>query len=617
MSSFTWSSIVPPPAYGSPGDLEARADILIAQAANAVSTMVNTANGVASVTVTPTFPASVSAPAILNPAAPSVTAPIWVAPGVPAAFTSTLDVGDLAVAPFDDNPPTINYGTAPAEFSAALPTAPAVNLNFADPVLSLTLPVAPDLLSISVTPFSGVNLPTFSDTAPVLTAIAPSIREYTPGTMYTSGLLTAAQASLLARITTGGTGLAAGVEAAIWDRGREREAKSYRDGVKSLEQMEALGYVMPPGAYLAGRIQLATERDYQDRGHSREVMIKAAELELDNVKHALTTATQLEGELMTLSNQYEQRLFDSCKYATEAGIAIYNAQVQTFISYTELYKTKVNVYEALIRGEIAKVEVYKAQIDAEQAKAQVNTALVEQYKVKAQVASYSIDIFKAQVAAIQTKAEIEKTKVEIFGEQIRGYSAQVAAYTAGVEAFRAKLEAEGTKQKVYQSQVEAFSARVDASAKQIGARVAGFKALVDAKTGEYDGYKAQVAAETARVQGLVSSSGLVVDTYKATVQGVSSYNEVLTKQWQAVLDQNQRTSEIANSVAKANAELAITTRNIVSDSAKVSAQVFGQLGAAAIGAVNFSSSVSNSTAESYNGSDSFSVSTSYNHNIID
>ena len=613
MSTFSFDSLVNSPPYGSAADLETRADTLIAKATSAVSSIAGAVAGVVSITVTPTFPAAVAAPAITNPAVPAVTAPIWVAPGVPSAFTSTLNVGDLAVTPFDDHPPTINYGTAPADFTVALPTAPGVNLTFADPVLSLTLPTAPDLLSISVAPFSGLNMPVFSDTAPVLTAIAPSIREYTPGSMYTSGLLTAAQASLLARITTGGTGISADVEGAIWDRGREREAKAYREGVKALDQLESLGYAMPPGAYLAGRIQLATERGYQDRGHSREVMIKAAELELDNVKHALTTATQLEGELMTLSNQYEQRLFESCKYATEAGISIYNAQVQTFVAYTELYKTKVNVYEALIRGEIAKVDAYKAQIEAEQIKAQVNTALVEQYKVKAEIAAYSIDIFKAQVAAIQTKAEIEKIKVEIFGEQVRGYSAQVAAYTAGVEAFRAKLEAESTKQKVYQSQVEAFSAKVDASAKQIEARVSGFKALVDAKNGEYEGYKAQVAAETARVQGLVSSSGLLVDTFKASVQGISSYNETLTKQWQATLDQNQRVSEIANSVAKANAELAVTARTISADASKTSAQVLGQMGAAAIGAVNFSSSVSNSASNSYSGSDSFGV--SYNHSI--
>ena len=44
---------------------------------------------------------------------------------------------------------------------------------------------------------------------------------------------------------------------------------------------------LPPGIYLDARLRLATERDAQDRGHSREVMIKAAELQLDSLKNAL------------------------------------------------------------------------------------------------------------------------------------------------------------------------------------------------------------------------------------------------------------------------------------------------------------------------------------------
>ena len=273
MSSFGFGSVSTLPPYGSPEDLESRADILIANAGAAVANMVSTANGIVSVSITPSFPAQVAVPAITNPTPPAITAPVWVAPGVPVAFSGTLDVSDLSVAPFDASPPTINYGTAPALFTGTIPPSPSVNLTFADPVLSLTLPVAPDLLLIAVAPFSGINLPVFSDTAPVLTAVAPSIREYTPGALYASGLLTAAQTSLQTRITSGGSGLSAAVEAAIWDRGREREAKSYADSIKALDQMEALGYALPPGAYLAGRLQLMRERDFQDRGHSREVMI--------------------------------------------------------------------------------------------------------------------------------------------------------------------------------------------------------------------------------------------------------------------------------------------------------------------------------------------------------
>lgn len=596
------------PGVPTPGDMVARADAQMTNAQNYILTLGALTTGLTPPTITPDFPAGGSAPAISIPDMPALDSPVWVAPGIPTAFSGTLNISDLELPAFDAAAPIIDYGTAPAEFTDTLVDAPGINLTFADPTLSVTLPAPPSLLSLNITPFDGMNLPTFDAADPVLTAVAPTIREYTPGAQYTSSLLTALKASLGQRITQGGTGLSPDVENALWNRNREREAKSYRDAVADIDRMEALGYMLPPGIYLDARLKLATERDAQDRGHSREVMIKAAELELDNVKHALTTATQLEGDLINYANAVEQRLFESTKYATEAGISIYNSQVQAFTAMVEAYRAKAQVYESKIRGEVAKVDAYRALIAAEEAKASINRTLVEQYKIQADVALSAIEIYKAELVGIQTKADIEKAKIEVYGEQVKAYVARVNAYTAGVEGFRAKLQAETTKQQVYQSQVEAFSARVNAAAKQIDSRIAAFRGLIDAKNAEWDGYKATVQGEASRVQSLSAVNSAKADIYRSEVTGVSSYNDTLTKQWQAALDQAQRVSEIGVSAAKANAELYMTTRSLALDAAKVGAQVSAQLGAAAINAVNFSSSVA--TSESYGNSFSTSFSSS-------
>jgi hypothetical protein len=194
-----------------------------------------------------------------------------------------------------------------------------------------------------------------------------------------------------------------------------------------------------PASTLDGRIKIQTEADANNRGTSREIMIKQAELEQSNVNHALDASIQLEGQLINYTNQVEQRVFDSCKYATEAGISIYNARVQAYAAFVDAFKARIAVYEATIRGELAKVEAYKAQMEAETAKANINRALVEQYKVQIEAALSNVEIFKARVGAIQAKADIEKAKIEIFGEQVKAYSARVNAYTAGVEGFRATI----------------------------------------------------------------------------------------------------------------------------------------------------------------------------------
>lgn len=550
-------------------------------------------------------------PALEMPAAPAFQTVVWSAPELPVAFSGTVDVEGLMPAPFDELGPTLNFAAAPAPFADVAPSAPGVDLSYVDPTLSVSLPAAPDLLQISVTPFSGLNMPTFSAVEPTLSVVAPSIREYTPGAQYTSGLLTAVQASLLQRISGGGTGLGQQAETAIWERGKEREARSARDALDKIDQMaEGLGYNLPPGVFVDARLRVITETDYAERGHSREVMIESARLELENVKHALTTATSLEGSLISYANQVEQRLFDSVRYATESGIAIYNAQVEAYGRMVEVYRTKVQVYEAQIRAETARVDAYRVQIEAERMKADVNTALVNQYRVQADIALSAIEIYKAQIAGIQAKADIERAKVEIFGEQVRAYSARVNAYTAGVEGFRASIEAERTKQQAFQSRVDAFSAQVNAGAKQIDARIAVLNSQIATKTVEWDGYKATVAGETARVNGLVEGNKALADIYRASVAGQSSFNDTLTKQWEASIERTARSSEIAVSVAKANSDLFISTRALTADAVKMSATVFSQLGAAALNSLNWSNSISESMSSVSSSSYSSSISDS-------
>lgn len=618
VSAFTMDPFTPAVGFlGSPEENMALANSLVGNATLAANQLVTIAGTLVPPTITPEFDETSAAPALEVPEVPEFATVIWEAPNIPAAFTGTVDISGLMPEAFDEDAPTLSFATAPAVFSEAAPDSPAIITSFDDPVLSVSLPAAPDLLSIEVTPFSGITMPTFDAEEPVLTAVAPSIREYTPGAQYTSSLLTALQTSLLAIVEGGGDGIDQDVENAIWDRGREREARSQRDAIDKLDQMEGLGYAFPPGAYLDARVRIITETDYAERGHSREVMIKSAELRLDSVKHALTTAASLEGTLVGYANQVEQRIFESCKYATEAGVAIYNAQVQAFGELTRIYGVKVQVYEAEIRAQLALVETYKTQIEAERLKADVNNALIQQYKVKSEIALSAIEIYKAEIAGIQTKAEIEKTKVMIFGEQVRAYATKVNAYTAGVEGFRASLEAEKTKQQVYQSAVEAYRARVEAGARQIDARISVYEGEIKAKGIEWDGYKATISGESARIQGLVSGNQALADIYKAQVTGYGSLNDTLTKQWQVVSDTNGRRAEVAISAAKANAELYVNSRSLVSDAAKVSATVQAQLGAAALNAVNWSNSLSQSFGQSnsfgLNASMSSGCSTSYNY----
>ena len=580
-----------------------------------VAGMQNAVLGLVAPTINPVFPTGGSAPAVAIPNAPEFEKPTWIAPAMPAVFAEALDLGGLEVQPFDEDAPTLSFGSVPAAPNLTVPEAPPVNFTYEDPQLTVNLPAPPNLLSINVSPFGGINMPTFDAAEPVLNLVAPSIREYTPGKQYTSSLLTKLQSTLLDRISGGGTGLGQAAETGVWERGKEREARGQADAIAQLDEMEGLGFMLPPGAYVDARIKIITETDAAGRGHSREVMVESARLELDNVKHALTTATQLEGQLIDYTNSTEQRIFDATRYATEAGVSIYNAGVQAYAAMVDVYRVKVNVYEARVRAEMAKVDVYRAQIDAEQAKAQVNTALVSQYQAQVTAALSAVDIYRARIAGIQAKADIEKTKVEAFGEQVRAYTAQINGYTAGVEGFRATVQAEQAKQQAYSARVDAYRTEVEASTAQINSRIAAYRARIDVKAAEYDAYKSAIAGESARVDALSKTNGVIADAYRAETGALASYNDVLTKQWQATTEQAQRTAEIGVNTAKANAELYITTRSLALDASKTGATVAAQIGAAAVNALNYSASMSSSDSMSY--SIGYSETNSYSYSQSD
>jgi hypothetical protein len=572
-------------------------------------------------TIDAVFPNTPDAPALLVANPPQMEQIIWELPGLPAAFSGTLSIDNYMPDPFDAQPPTLSFGAAPAPFSEPLPDAPGVNLVYEAPTLSVELPAPPSLLSIQTSRFDGINMPTIDSNVPQLSVVAPSVVQYVPGQLYTSSLLSASQATLERFIVDGGTGLPPAVEEALWNRAREREYRQAADSVADLDRMEVLGYAFPPGMYLNARIKINTELAYNVQTLNREIAIEQAKLEQENLRWAMQNAVQLEGQMISYRNSTEQRAFDSTKYATEAGIAIYNAQVQAYGAFLDAYKTKVAIYDSQVRAELARVEAYKAEIAAEQAKAEINNALVQQYKVAADVALANVDIYKAEIAGIQAKAEIEKLKIEIFGEQVRGYAAKVNAYTAGVEGFRATIAAETSKQEAFKSQVEVYSAQVDAAVKTASARIEEFKGQIMAKTAEWDGYKAAVAAASARAQAIAQINSATADTYRAEASAVASYNDVLTKQWQAAVEQAQRVAEIGVAAAKANAELFVSTRSLALESAKVGAQVSAQIGSAALNSSNWSwsrsyaRSVADSYSNNYSKSDSYSesVSTSYNY----
>lgn len=520
--------------------------------------------------------------------------------GEPSALSTempTIVIDDFTVSvPTSTFPdaPTLSYGTAP--------TIPAIGVVTVPDAPLIPLPAVPTYLSLSAVAFGGIDIHadwlTKLETIPELNLLSPTPYSYALGPQYASALLDALKAKLVERMA-GGTGLSPAAEQAIWDRARSREttvAQANQDEV--MRASEAFGFQLPTGV-LAAQLREAQQGYYDKLSTlSRDVAIKQAELEQENLKQTISQGMELEGKLVDYSYKMEQLTYETAKTYADNAIQVYNAAVEQYKALLGGYQTYASAYKAIIDSELTKVEVYKAQLAGEQTKAQINSNLVQQYKAQVEAGMSQVEIYRAQVGAAQTLVQLEQAKIGAAGEQIRAYVAQINVETSKVEAYKATVQAEATKIEVYKAQTQAYSAKSAAQAEKARAQISWYGALAQAKAAEWDGWKAKVAGETARVQALGTQSNVLVDGYRAGAAAAEAQGNISARMWESNIKQYEAGQLAVIQTAKINGEFAIQTNNARLDAAKTGAQVYAQLTSSAYGMVNASAGVSASSGTS-------------------
>ena len=537
-------------------------------------------------------------------ALPDVPTMPTIAFNTPAGQPTELSLAEptITIDDFTEVPPVLDLPAAPVVSYGAAPTVPAPAAVAVPSAPVIVSPDAPTYLTISTPTMATIDLHPewldYLDTLPTLDLLQPTPFSYSPGPEYASSLLTSLKATLLARMS-GGTGLAPTVEQAIWDRARSRETTTALANEAEINRAaEALGYQLPAGV-LVDQLRGA-QQDYYNKlsSLSRDIAIKQADLEQENLKTAIQQGMELEGRLIDYAYKMEQLAYETAKQYADNAVQIYNAGVDGYKALLSGYQMYAAAYDTIIKGELAKVEVFKGQLQAEQTKAQANQSLVEQYKAEIQAGLSLVEIFKAQVSAAQTLVEIEKVKIESAGEQVKAYVAVINGETAKVEAYKAQVQAQTTLTAAYESTARAFSAKVGAQAEKAKAELSRYTALYQAKSSEWDGYKAKVQTESERIRALGLQSSTLLDGYKAGAAAIEAEAGMHTKVWETQIKDYEAGQQIVLQSAKINNDAAIQTNNARLDAAKTGAQVYAQLTASAYGMTHASASISSSGGQS-------------------
>lgn len=566
---------------------------------------------------TPTAPA--------RPAGMELTIPT--APAEPTlANVTPLALSDAPT--FDATPPAIDLNIArPAPLTRTAPVIPALNAVVIPTSDDPTLPDVPTLLGIAVPVAPLLDLPVFAAVAPD-SPLAPAYIFSFADTAYTSTLLTGLREHLLAWIEGPATGLDPAVEAALWERGRQREEIASRRKIGEVVRTFARsGFTRPPGA-MAIEMGLALQ-DSQNTlvTASREVMIKQADLEQSNRKFAFEQAWKIEEQLVQASSQMAQRALDAAKFAQQVGIDIFREVVQRYSADIRKYGTDAEVFKNLLQAELSKLEIFKSELEAQRLIGTINEQQVAIYRERVSAAKILVEMFQARISASNAQAVVNKTIIEGFAAETNAYGEEHRAKAAEYQAYATEVNAEVSKLGVFTAQATAY----DSQTRGFEATV---KALTAAKTSEVEigqripmelfknrteVFRTIASAEASRVEAVAKVYTADAQVFGEQVKGEAARVTGEVEVYKADTQLAVAEGDLRVKIATANVQTLVQQTNLMIEAIKGGAQVTAQLAAAALASVNLSAqvgdhtgyNVSNSAANSTSNVNSSSFNTSY------
>lgn len=529
----------------------------------------------------PEFNPSISALNIPNP-------PPWTAPGDPPARP---DVGEVN-----------------------LPSRPIV-----------ALPSPPILEEITIPTFDGLTLPTFDEVEPEFVGSAlPGILQWSEPT-YEPEILDEVLTKLRL-LWDGGSGLPPAVEQAIVERALAREdqiAKREIDAVS--DEFSARGFTMPSGMQAARTDQMRQDLAVKKLALNRELTIKFAETQIENVRFAIQQGIAAENVFVNLFTNMANRMFEAAKFQIESQVQIYNAQVSLYNARINGYQIRAQVFDIRVKAALAELEVFKAEIEAEIARGQINEQRVRTYTAQVQAVQTEIEIFKAQMQGASVEAEVIRNQIEAYRADVAAYAERINADKVRFDAYEAQVRGEAAKAGIVDAQARAYAALIqgkstiadieakradvyiqrnrlrlegyvaelDAEKTRIQSQVAVIQAGASAYTADTQRFAAQATAETAKAQVEVSAKEAELRTnisfYQAQVQAYVSNMEQLIRQASLIVDALKAAGSIASTLA-AGAMAGV----------HVGATLSGSGGVSASGAYSESNSFSRSESRSEN-----------------
>ena len=551
-----------------------------------------------------------------------------ISPYTPAPVPGAGDLPDIDDPDIFDFVPSIEGITVPpppALTPIQQPGPPPENPGFSYPDPEpIVLPQEPDLLGISLPDAPDINLPTL-DLADFPTFQELNIDTLIPWTepTYSPEIWTDVKAQILTFLA-GGTGIRPDVEEAMVNRGRDREDRIVRQQVQqAIEEWANRGYTAPPGM-LARRIDnIRDEGTLKKLGLQREVVIKAMDAELENLRFAVQQGIVAEDLFIRIHLAAVERLFLIQRLHIEWQIQIYNISVLVFQARLQENLIRAQVYEVQVRAALAEIEVFKALIEAERAKTEVNVALIQAYTAQVNARRALVEIYVAQVEAVKVQAEVYATEVNANRIEVEAYATRVGAEKLKFDAYESQIRGESVKADIVEAEARAYQAQMGGIETGVRAQVARLEGAVSAFRAEIEAYdanlrywaglnqnelaqiQANVEGHRAHTQRFVAESGVEVEASRLEAAIWETEGRVALETYRTEVER-----------MRAIMEKAIQEAGLILEALKSSGDLTSTISAGALAALHVGATTGGSASVNASGNEgqSYSLGESYAKN---
>jgi hypothetical protein len=176
-------------------------------------------------------------------------------------------------------------------------------------------------------------------------------------------------------IVSGGTGIPPAVEDQIWQRARDRISVDNQKALNAAAaEFASRGMPLPPGALAAQAQQLRLDGLQKGADLSRDVAIRQAEIEIENIKFAVSEAMKMRYAAMKAATDYIGALVGLSGNIIQSNRHVGNIQADLINASANFYNARIHLAELQLRATTATTELALKQeeIGLEQLKAQIS-----------------------------------------------------------------------------------------------------------------------------------------------------------------------------------------------------------------------------------------------------